>query len=54
MMTSGASCDEEWGPAKAKGKKGKKGKAGKGKVQADEDETEEPGEPTPLLSLNFR
>lgn len=33
-MTPDDLADEEWGPAKAKGKKGKKGKAGKGKVQA--------------------
>lgn len=42
-MTPDDLADEEWGPAKAKGKKGKKGKAAKGKAQADEDETEEPG-----------
>lgn len=43
-MTPDDLADEEWGPAKAKGKKGKKGKAAKGKAQADEEEEEDPGQ----------
>ncbi|KAI0034407.1 hypothetical protein K488DRAFT_84025 [Vararia minispora EC-137] len=38
-MTAEELADEEWGPAKEKGKKGKKGKGKKGNVGAEEDTT---------------
>lgn len=41
QMTAEELADEEWGPAKEKGKKGKKGKGKKGKKDESEDEEEE-------------